>query len=112
MRCGVYAPCEAFGSCNENQPFCNCLTGFQPTSQQNWNQQVYSGGRVRKTKLWYNNASVGVKRGDQFFESHYTTFPTHPQNRMVVSNMECKSTCIKKALVMPMLLRTINARSE
>ncbi|KAK9007991.1 hypothetical protein V6N11_074898 [Hibiscus sabdariffa] len=95
QQCGVYALCGAFGSCSENQPFCNCLTGFQPTSQQNWDQQVYSGGCVRKTKLQCSNASVGAGRRDQFVESGYTTFPTHPQNSMAVSSMECKSTCLK-----------------
>ncbi|KAK8529637.1 hypothetical protein V6N12_060414 [Hibiscus sabdariffa] len=41
QQCEVYAFCGAFGICNDkSQPFCSCLTGFQPTSQQNWSQQM------------------------------------------------------------------------
>ncbi|KAE8668175.1 G-type lectin S-receptor-like serine/threonine-protein kinase [Hibiscus syriacus] len=94
-QCGVYAFCGAFASCNENfLPFCNCLNGFQPTSLQNWNQEVYSGGCARTTKLQCDNAS-GTGKGDRFLESRYTNFPSHPQNTMSVSSMECKSTCIQ-----------------
>ncbi|KAK5838294.1 hypothetical protein PVK06_007023 [Gossypium arboreum] len=37
QECQVYAYCGASGSCNENSS-CDCLTGFQPTSEQNWNR--------------------------------------------------------------------------
>ncbi|KAK8605771.1 hypothetical protein V6N13_102543 [Hibiscus sabdariffa] len=74
QQCEVYAFCGAFGICNDkSQPFCSCLTGFQPTSQQNWSQQVYSEGCVRKTKLQCGNASVGTGSGDRFLESRYMT---------------------------------------
>ncbi|KAL7219058.1 hypothetical protein ACSBR2_012185 [Camellia fascicularis] len=33
QQCDVYALCGPFGTCNQNtQPFCNCLTGFNPKS--------------------------------------------------------------------------------
>ncbi|KAE8654820.1 G-type lectin S-receptor-like serine/threonine-protein kinase [Hibiscus syriacus] len=95
QQCGVYALCGAFGISMRSLSFCNCLTGFQPTSQQNWNQQVYSDGCVRKKKLRCSDAGVGVGTGDRFLESRNTIFPTHPQNMMAVSSMECKSTCLK-----------------
>ncbi|KAE8668169.1 G-type lectin S-receptor-like serine/threonine-protein kinase [Hibiscus syriacus] len=95
QQCEVYGFCGAFGSCNENQPFCNCLNGFQPTSPQNWDQEVYSGGCARKTKLGCDNHSVGTGKGDQFLESRYTNLPTNPQNTMAVTSMECKATCIQ-----------------
>lgn len=91
-NCQVYSYCGAFGSCNANSS-CACLTGFQPTSEQNWNRQACSEGCVRKTKLQCDDASVG--RGDQFLESRNTTFPAHPQITIADSSMECKSTCLK-----------------
>ncbi|KAK2424466.1 G-type lectin S-receptor serine/threonine-protein kinase [Trifolium repens] len=36
-QCEVYAFCGAFGSCTENsKPYCNCLSGFEPKSQSDW----------------------------------------------------------------------------
>ncbi|XVE66274.1 hypothetical protein DITRI_Ditri08aG0067500 [Diplodiscus trichospermus] len=96
QQCEVYGFCGSFAGCNEkSQPFCYCLAGFQPTSQVNWNQQVYSAGCVRTTKLQCQTASVGNGRGDRFREIRNTTFPTNPQNTMAESIMECKSTCLK-----------------
>ncbi|XP_035842070.1 G-type lectin S-receptor-like serine/threonine-protein kinase At2g19130 [Helianthus annuus] len=52
LICDVYARCGAFSICNQQtSPFCNCLTGFEPTSQSDWNLSEFSGGCVRKTKL-------------------------------------------------------------
>ncbi|XP_023742013.1 G-type lectin S-receptor-like serine/threonine-protein kinase At4g03230 [Lactuca sativa] len=56
MQCEVYALCGAFGSCRQNEfPFCNCLSGFKPRSERDWNQSDFSGGCVRKIEL---NCSV------------------------------------------------------
>ncbi|KAI3714098.1 hypothetical protein L1987_72688 [Smallanthus sonchifolius] len=50
--CDVYAKCGAFSTCNQQiSPFCNCLIGFEPTSQSDWNLSEFSGGCVRKTEL-------------------------------------------------------------
>ncbi|KAE8672931.1 hypothetical protein F3Y22_tig00111833pilonHSYRG00028 [Hibiscus syriacus] len=81
-RCRVYALCGAFSICNRNNYVaCNCLTGFQPASEQNWNKQDYSEGCVRKTRLQCDNASDGIGNGDRFLESRYSTFPE--QNKML-----------------------------
>ncbi|CAI9275598.1 unnamed protein product [Lactuca saligna] len=54
--CEVYAVCGAFGSCRQNEfPFCNCLSGFKPRSERDWNQSDFSGGCVRKIEF---NCSV------------------------------------------------------
>ncbi|OMO62753.1 hypothetical protein CCACVL1_22655 [Corchorus capsularis] len=96
QQCEVYGYCGVFSSCNEKSTqFCNCLTGFQPASQKEWDQQLYSGGCVRQTKLQCENASVGNGRGDQFLKIHTTTLPTNPQNVVAHSNKECKSTCLQ-----------------
>ncbi|KAL5082105.1 hypothetical protein RYX36_010526 [Vicia faba] len=63
-RCEVYAFCGAFGSCTENsKPYCNCLSGFKPKSQSDWDLEDHSGGCMRKTRLQCESSghSNGVK---------------------------------------------------
>ncbi|OMO99852.1 S-locus glycoprotein [Corchorus olitorius] len=92
QQCDVYGYCGAFGSCNDkSRQFCNCLTGFQPASREEWNQQLYSGGCTRQAKLQCENAD---SRGDQFLEIRMTTFPTNPQNVAADGIKECRSTCL------------------
>ncbi|KAE8670115.1 G-type lectin S-receptor-like serine/threonine-protein kinase [Hibiscus syriacus] len=94
QRCQVYALCGAFSSCNNNNSgACDCLTGFQPTSEKNWNKQDYYEGCVRKTRLQCDNASAGIGNGDQFLQSRYSTFPE--QNNMVFSGVGCESACLE-----------------
>nr|GEU65211.1 G-type lectin S-receptor-like serine/threonine-protein kinase At2g19130 [Tanacetum cinerariifolium] len=51
-QCEVYALCGAFGTCRQTGlSLCNCLTGFKPRSESDWNQSDFSGGCVRKTEL-------------------------------------------------------------
>lgn len=51
-QCDVYALCGSFGTCRQSGPsFCNCLTGFKPRSDSEWNQSDFSSGCVRKTNL-------------------------------------------------------------
>ncbi|KAK2650943.1 hypothetical protein Ddye_018432 [Dipteronia dyeriana] len=66
--CQVYAYCGAFGSCGEQtQPFCGCVSGFKPNSEQNWNLlQDYSGGCVRKTQLKCEKNSLANGKSDRF----------------------------------------------
>ncbi|PON46065.1 S-locus glycoprotein domain containing protein [Trema orientale] len=55
----VQAFCEAYGICNENSlPFCNCLMGFKPNSQSNWDLEDYSGGCIRKSPLHCGNNNL------------------------------------------------------
>ncbi|OMP02371.1 hypothetical protein CCACVL1_02822 [Corchorus capsularis] len=94
-QCEVYAFCGAFGICNDKSiQFCNCLTGFEPTSQEDWNQQVYPGGCARKSKLECENA-VGNGREDQFVENPRIGFPTNPQHATANNIMGCKLICLK-----------------
>ncbi|OMO94112.1 hypothetical protein CCACVL1_06161 [Corchorus capsularis] len=93
QQCEVYGYCGAFGSCNDQSTqFCNCLTGFQPASQEEWNQQLYTGGCVRQAKLQCQNAN---ERRDPFLKSRMTTFPTNPLNVTADGIKDCKSTCLK-----------------
>lgn len=51
-QCDVYALCGVFGICKQTgNSFCNCLTGYEPRTQSEWNQSDFSSGCVRKTNL-------------------------------------------------------------
>ncbi|GKV11387.1 hypothetical protein SLEP1_g22650 [Rubroshorea leprosula] len=67
QQCEVYTFCGAFGSCHENAlPFCNCMQGFEPKSDHDWDLKDYSGGCVRKTQLLCQNQSHVNGKSDKF----------------------------------------------
>ncbi|KAH7532968.1 hypothetical protein FEM48_Zijuj04G0079600 [Ziziphus jujuba var. spinosa] len=89
-QCDVYAYCGAYGSCNDRSlPFCNCLTGFEPKSQSNWDMSDYSDGCQRKTELQCQHSG----KRDRF-----TTNPgmvSGNEKSVKASNSaECESTCL------------------
>ncbi|KAK4368484.1 hypothetical protein RND71_012276 [Anisodus tanguticus] len=52
LPCEVYVSCGSFSICNkESATFCNCLTGFTPRSDTEWELNDHSGGCVRKIIL-------------------------------------------------------------
>ncbi|XP_020240191.1 receptor-like serine/threonine-protein kinase SD1-8 isoform X2 [Cajanus cajan] len=54
--CDNYKRCGAFGICavmdNSKSPSCECLSGFEPKSPQNWVAGNWSEGCVRSSKRW------------------------------------------------------------
>ncbi|OMP10605.1 S-locus glycoprotein [Corchorus olitorius] len=95
QQCEVYAFCGAFGTCNENGfPFCNCLPGFQPKSQDDWDLTDYSGGCQRKTKLPCEDPTLPNIKEDNFLKLPNMVLPQHYQSKTVGSNSECESTCL------------------
>ncbi|KAJ6975712.1 G-type lectin S-receptor-like serine/threonine-protein kinase [Populus alba x Populus x berolinensis] len=94
-QCKVYAYCGAFGSCNENsQPFCNCLTGFNPKNREDWNSEVFSGGCERASNLQCGNSSVVNGKSDRFFSRNNMKLPANLQTVAARSAQECESTCL------------------
>ncbi|CAL5211813.1 unnamed protein product [Lathyrus oleraceus] len=96
-QCQVYAFCGAFGSCNEiSKPPCNCLNGYEPKSQSDWDLDDYSNGCVKTNKFQCevsNNPSSGAK--DRFLTKSNLALPEHA--RPVVEaglSEECESTCL------------------
>ncbi|XP_047335934.1 G-type lectin S-receptor-like serine/threonine-protein kinase At2g19130 [Impatiens glandulifera] len=66
-QCEVYAICGGNGACNQiTQNFCNCLEGFHPKSQDDWDLNEFSGGCVRKFDLKCGNINNNNKRQDGF----------------------------------------------
>ncbi|KAF2292121.1 hypothetical protein GH714_013258 [Hevea brasiliensis] len=95
VQCEVYAYCGAFGSCNaKSQPFCNCLTGFDPKLVDEWNSEVYSGGCTRKTNLQCGNSSLVNGKRDKFMASPSMELPANSQVLNVGTSQECESNCL------------------
>ncbi|ESR65312.1 hypothetical protein CICLE_v10007451mg [Citrus x clementina] len=91
-QCDSYALCGAYASCNinSNSPECECLQGFVPNSQREWDMQYKSGGCVRRTPL-------DCKHGDGFLEHKAVKLPD-TRFSWVDKNItlwECKELCSK-----------------
>ncbi|CAL5200476.1 unnamed protein product [Lathyrus oleraceus] len=94
-QCEVYAFCGAFGTCTENsKPYCNCLDGFEPKSQSDWDLEDHSGGCMRKTRLQCESSdrSNGVKDG--FRPIPNMALPKHAQSVRSENAEECESICL------------------
>ncbi|KAM0059051.1 putative protein kinase RLK-Pelle-SD-2b family [Helianthus debilis subsp. tardiflorus] len=92
--CDVYAKCGAFSVCNQQiSPSCNCLTGFEPTSQSDWNLSEFSGGCVRKFEL---KCRV-LEEKPEFILSYVPvkSFPTfHESESPSLDETECRRSCL------------------
>ncbi|KAK7257492.1 hypothetical protein RIF29_31511 [Crotalaria pallida] len=94
-QCEVYAFCGAFGSCTENSlPYCNCLSGYEPKSQSDWDLGDHSGGCLKKTKFQCetSNPSNGAK--DRFQTLANMKLPNHSQSVGAGNAGECESACL------------------
>ncbi|XP_015881001.3 G-type lectin S-receptor-like serine/threonine-protein kinase At2g19130 [Ziziphus jujuba] len=97
QQCEVYAYCGAYGNCNEESlPFCNCVTGFEPKSQSNWDIEDYSVGCRRKTPLQScgNNSTSGGGNGERDKFLQLTSMSLPNQSLSAGSAAQCESTCL------------------
>ncbi|XP_057977654.1 G-type lectin S-receptor-like serine/threonine-protein kinase At2g19130 [Malania oleifera] len=94
QQCEVYGLCGPFGTCNQKtEDFCNCLPGFTPSSQKDWELKVWSDGCQRKANLQFSNdTSNGGK--DWFLPMPNMRLPANPQLLRVSSVGECQWACL------------------
>ncbi|KAK3184273.1 hypothetical protein Dsin_031559 [Dipteronia sinensis] len=93
-KCEVHAFCGANGRCDEDtSPFCDCMHGFKPKLEHDWNLEDYAGGCVRKTQLQCGNNSLANGKSDRFLTSPNMHLPKDPQSAAVGSIEECEATC-------------------
>ena len=89
--CNHYGYCDANGICRVNKdPICDCLKGFTPISQEEWDFRNWSKGCVRKTPL-------DCHKGDGFVKLDGLKLPDLLQfwlNKSM-SLEECKVECLK-----------------
>ncbi|GAB2215245.1 hypothetical protein Drorol1_Dr00019626 [Drosera rotundifolia] len=86
--CDNYGACGPFGSCNiADTPECSCLKGYEPKNLNNWNEDVWSDGCVRK-------ASNSVK-GDGFYTYTNTKLPdtSYAWYNMNMTLDQCRTMC-------------------
>ncbi|KAJ0018721.1 hypothetical protein Pint_09493 [Pistacia integerrima] len=95
QECGNYGNCGAFGRCSaQTLKSCDCLQGFQPKAEHDWNLGDYSGGCERKTQLQCQNNSVANAKRTKFSTNSKMAFPENPQSVAVRSVDECETTCL------------------
>ncbi|CAN4114654.1 unnamed protein product [Withania somnifera] len=89
LSCEFNAYCGAFGICNYTS--CNCLSGFRPRSESEWNSNDYSGGCVREEKL---QCDAITEDNDSFWmNSVMSLLDSENTNFFVPEASECRSTC-------------------
>ncbi|GMP54289.1 hypothetical protein CsSME_00019504 [Camellia sinensis var. sinensis] len=95
QQCEFYDLCRQYGICsNIIQPFCNCLTGFNPKSLNDWNLSDYSGGCVRITKLLCGNTTIANQEKDRFWQIPNVRLPENRQSVVVGGVAEYESSCL------------------
>nr|P17841.1 RecName: Full=S-locus-specific glycoprotein S14; Short=SLSG-14; Flags: Precursor [Brassica oleracea] len=51
-QCYTYRACGPYSYCVVNtSAICNCIQGFNPSNVQQWDQRVWAGGCIRRTRL-------------------------------------------------------------
>ena len=92
-----YDPCDNYNFCGANavcrvngDPVCQCLTGFTPSSREEWEVLNWSGGCIRKTAL-------DCHKGDGFVKLGGLKLPDLLRFSLnkSMSLEECKGTCLK-----------------
>ncbi|KAL4569801.1 hypothetical protein LXL04_025445 [Taraxacum kok-saghyz] len=87
MQCEVYALCGSFGICREpGLPFCNCLSGFKPRLESEWNQSDFSSGCLRKNDLQ-------CAKKPNFLMITVKNLPPDNSTVAIMSRGECHATC-------------------
>ncbi|XP_076920536.1 G-type lectin S-receptor-like serine/threonine-protein kinase At2g19130 [Bidens hawaiensis] len=90
-RCQVYGLCGAFGTCRQTGfSLCNCLAGFEPRSESEWNRSDFSGGCVRKTNL---TCGRNMEKPD-FLVIKVTRLPPNSYVTVRSSSGECRTSCL------------------
>lgn len=92
-QCDNYALCGANSNCDvSNSPTCECLKGFLPKSQENWNSQRWSEGCVRRVDL-----DCGSGSSDGFLKYQVMKLPDTSTSWFDrnMSLEECEKTCLR-----------------
>ncbi|RDY08933.1 G-type lectin S-receptor-like serine/threonine-protein kinase, partial [Mucuna pruriens] len=90
--CDYYGKCGVNGICNikDVPAYCDCLKGFIPKSQEEWDSFNWSGGCIRRTPL-------NCTQGDRFQKLSWVKLPMLLQfwTNSSMSLEECEVECLK-----------------
>ncbi|KAF6159076.1 hypothetical protein GIB67_032693 [Kingdonia uniflora] len=104
-RCDVYNVCGAYGVCNiDDSPYCKCLEGFMPKSQQDWDQLDWSGGCIRKNQLDCTNRDGFIEILSGKLPGAYGSWGNYSMNPK-----DCEAACLKNCSCMAFALTDIGA---
>ncbi|CAL0309441.1 unnamed protein product [Lupinus luteus] len=93
--CEVYGKCGAYGSCNSQaKPICNCLRGFEPRNEVEWNRQNWTSGCVRKKSLQCENRNIDSKE-DGFVKLEKIKVPDLADWSSATLEDKCRSQCLE-----------------
>ena len=89
--CDDYAICGVYGICKiDESPKCECMKGFRPKFQSNWDMADWSNGCIRSTRL-------DCQKGDGFVKYSGVKLPD-TRNSWFNESMnlkECASMCLR-----------------
>ncbi|XP_062110565.1 G-type lectin S-receptor-like serine/threonine-protein kinase At4g27290 isoform X2 [Humulus lupulus] len=97
-RCDFYDVCGVNGNCViSSSPICQCLKGFRPKSQQQWDSADWSQGCVRKVPLSCMN-----KHKDGFFKLSGLKLPDTKRSwvKKDMNLKDCRATCLNNCSCM------------
>ncbi|KAI9075611.1 hypothetical protein K1719_042411 [Acacia pycnantha] len=89
--CANYAFCGANSICNiSNNPFCECLRGYEPKNFKEWNVSNWNSGCTRRV-------SLDCDGGDGFKQYTSIKLPDTSSSwyNMTMNLEECKKTCLQ-----------------
>lgn len=89
QSCDVYGYCGAYGVCSKisTTPLCDCLPGFTPRSNKDWDLNSFSSCCGRKISLNCGNE-------DKFQIHSHMKLSVDNHIRTIASAAECESTCL------------------
>ncbi|KAK1403981.1 Receptor-like serine/threonine-protein kinase [Heracleum sosnowskyi] len=88
--CDNFRYCGGNGICNiDSSPRCECMRGFHPKFQENWDDADWSGGCAR-------NSQLDCKNGDGFIKVWGVKLPDtrHSWYNITLNLHECRSLCL------------------
>lgn len=111
--CNVYKPCGKSANCDSrNQPICQCLPGFKPHFQEDWDSGRYSGGCVKKEEsISCQNDAARMNRFLYFPVKKVESTNAQPFD-MGGTKTACESECLSDCNCMAYLYRSDNGTSR
>ncbi|KAJ8629031.1 hypothetical protein MRB53_022354 [Persea americana] len=95
-ECDLYGRCGPNGRCSmSSSPICNCLKGFEPKYDGEWNSGNWSGGCVRSKQLKCEKNGNGSWKRDGFLKMEKIKVPDVPVSLAAGSLTECEDKCQK-----------------
>ncbi|KAH0863793.1 hypothetical protein HID58_081004, partial [Brassica napus] len=96
--CDAYGKCGPFASCSSRElPPCNCVKGFAPRNQAEWDDGNWSNGCVRIVSFRCkkeNNVSSNRGKGDGFLRLQKMKVPVSAE-RSLANEKDCATQCLE-----------------